>query len=423
MNNMIKTEKYIPTKSFHSCYKVNNFNKFILFATVIVTITPILNQQFSKIIWSILIALWYIIVAGERRERRFRYFPFFCLILIWIIWEITLKVFRFSSASIGNYFLLITFFDMIIKSMYVQQYYSKKEKRILLRLIQIIVAVNIISNIYVGYNYSNIHYYVYLYPELYPNLNVAQTEFYNMLSFFIGANFFLVLKDRNKIYKIFDALLIILSYYFILNFETRATSLIISFTLILLISININPSKSRRLLKIILLITFFLLTFLIAFNVIIKYLPERVAVRFLAIINYDTFINSEYTSRVWLFFNGVRTMFNSLPNFLFGVGNHLGSDYFSLIGQHSLVSDYMAKYGLLGLFFLIYFFINVKKVFCNLKSNYFVAEYNKIVVFVFIILSFLSNSFRSEIAVAAFLILSVINENVLENNADMEVNK
>lgn len=421
MNSIIKTDKYISDNSSHACCKVNIFNKIVLFVTVLISVTPILNQQFSKIIWSILIALWYIVVACERRNQRFHYFSFSCLILIWILWEITLKVFGFSSASIGNYFLLITFFDMIIKSLYVQQYYSNKEKRILLRLIQIIIAVNIISNIYVGYIYSNIHYYVYFYPEQYLNLNVAQTEFYNMLAFFIGANFFLVQKEKNKICKVFDVFLIILSYYFILNFETRTTSLIMSFILILLIIINRNPSKLRKILKTILFITFFSSIFLIEFDFIIRYLPERVAVRISAVINHDTFINSEYTSRVGLFFNGVRTMFSSLPNFIFGVGNHLGSDYSSIIGQHSLISDYMAKYGLLGLLFLLYFFSSIKKVFCNLKTNHFVSEYNKIVIFVFIIISFLSNSFRSETAVVVFLILSAINESAQQTNVNVEV--
>jgi hypothetical protein len=141
-----------------------------------------------------------------------------------------------------------------------------------------------------------------------------------------------------------------------------------------------------------------------------KILPERVVLRYKAVLNFQRNVDNGFLTRLYLSVNSIKTQFSSAKSFLFGIGNHLGEDSMWRIGQHSLITDFMAKYGCIGITFLVYFFSYIKK---KYKCYSMDVKENALVVttwIIFLIMSVMTNSFRAENGISCFLLLSVILE-------------
>lgn len=145
----------------------------------------------------------------------------------------------------------------------------------------------------------------------------------------------------------------------------------------------------------------------VAGNIVTEFFPERIALRVQAMFNIfsgdesNTEVN--YLGRFTQNLVSIRTWLSNFMTILFGVGHHLGRDYYNTVGQHSFYIDYLAKYGLIGTSIVvgsIRSFINTTKI-CYLNKK----EYYMFMMFfiIYLLLGFLAKSAFAIIALGAFL--------------------
>jgi len=357
----------------------------------------------------LLMLLWYVEVLLFEKKS----FPtkFAIILLGWWMVEIVYLISGVSSASIGNYYITLKFFDIVIKSIFVLYGFSNSEKRILLFCIVAVVLETIIENIYylnvygdeLLLMYRNINYY----RDAGGDVRFANTGFYNSLIYFIGISFLIIRQSANKKYKLFFLTSIILSFYFMLSIETRATSFSLTVLLLVLTYYWTEKKMSQKALLISLAILL-LLSLPLWLPSLISILPERVAVRISALIYNASSEEDVYLSRFSLMEVDLNTWFSGVAQFFFGVGDHRGHEHWKLIGQHSYILDMLAKYGFLGLLFMITFFRQLYSSFSNVVRGTAYKGFFKLTFIVFVINCITSQPFDVTVGITAILMLATI---------------
>jgi hypothetical protein len=378
----------------------------LIIASVVIAIVPEFSLWLPKQYWLGTILLWYVYVAiFERNHELRKSLTTAYLLIIWFCYESFLKIVGYSTAETGNYFIKLACFDLLIKCVYIKQLFSNIQKQILFRTVQIIVIVCTIQNIIIGTITPNIHNLVHMQPDNFIGMNVAMTAYYNFLSFFIGISVLLIFIEKKTWAKIFDATVVVLAYYFMLNFEPRFTALSISLSLIFVAFVTHQKKRYTRIRLLCISFVGVLLAYYLFSSVIIDYLPERIAERFEALTgqNSDT---EEYLERSRLMSLNISSFLN---NPITGIGWHLGDTGLAIkVGQHSLITDYMACYGLIGIGFLFYYFKLIKNILrVGLSSNN-VQLYGKYLFVALLIASVLSNTMVPWTTVSALLLFCVI---------------
>lgn len=392
-----------PAKRYPS-----KLNFCLILLSAIISITP----EFGKIIPNSvdvgLIIIWYLDVLLLENNKFYGIERNFILVIgLWLLYEFSQLLFGLSHASIGNYFIKISFFDVVIKSTYVAKFYSIKQKSLFLRLLQISIILNVCYNIYVSI----------IFPEVYLlsdenrmeliGFNIPTAVFYNMLAFFIGICFVDLYRCRKLIFRLIDIFGIFVSYYFMLTCEPRATSLTFSILILAAAWVIYSKNKNNTLLIIFVLGTV-LLTVLLNIEYIISLLPDRISIRYYAVLGMNG--GEENTlGRLDLMLN---SLYSFITHPIFGVGYYADKAYTNIIGQHAIIPDFLGCFGIIGLIFLIFFLKNIKLLIVNniKDSNY--HKYATIIYWIFILYSFNSNTFYPSVAVSAFLLLSCENNKI-----------
>ena len=119
----------------------NKVNLWLTIISVFLIVTPYFNRNFPVSVWCGIIALWYFDVLLHKRGQKNINNPI-AVLLLWFGWCFALRLIGYSSAAWGNYFLLLSSIDMIIKSLYIYKNYTPKEKEIVLRSIQVVMLRN-----------------------------------------------------------------------------------------------------------------------------------------------------------------------------------------------------------------------------------------------------------------------------------------
>lgn len=382
------------------------YNALLIIMTVIVMISPEGAANGSLALKGTLLLLWYadsfLYIHGK---GRFKGLNFSVVLVFFFLFQLLYEFLEISSVAIGNYVGIWIFFDLIIKALYVKQYYDEGLKRALIRVFQIVISINIIWNIYIGNVREDIHLDIIANPQDYVGMNVATTTFYNMLAFFIGFNVLLILKEQKVKSRLIDLAAIVLSYWFMFSFTPRLTAVFISIVLILLILLFHVKKKVYRVLLGIGLVIVIVFMFTNMIEVIINLLPERIALRVQALILVDNNMGSDYLSRFDLAFTSLKTFTSSIHNFMFGAGYHFGKEYTKMIGQHSLIPDYLAAYGCVGLIFVCYFFYKLKKLLLVNVTSDFNKNAIHVFLFGFLLISLMSRAFVPEIAFGTVMLL------------------
>lgn len=355
------------------------------------------------------VALWYLeIIVFEKHII----FPkkFGILLLLWWLYEFFLYLIGYSSASIGNYMNTLLFYDIIIKSIFVLCNCNDYQKKVIFSLTILILLSNIIISLYLLSVLGDEYLVMYRNSEYYEDSGVffVGTSFYNSLVFFIGLLLY-KLRKSSFFNSFLYLILISAAIYFMLSIETRATSLLLTLLLCLLI-IYKTTTKNKR------VVLWIGLVFVVLFSTIIitsliEILPERVAVRLNSLINPKSGDSETYLSRFELVMVDLKTFTSSLDNFLWGVGDHRGRDYWNLIGQHSYLIDTLARYGIIGAFFVCRIIVSIYVAFKNGLSR---PQFNNLFVpmfIIFLLMSFTSHSFDVIIGIACFLLIASISHN------------
>lgn len=407
--NMIRY-KTLSTKRHLSFLELTSL-VFIL-ASIIIAITPDLSRYFPKPLWILLLLVWYIILFFLliTKKASFSTRKSFFVIVLWVLFQLFYKIIGYSSAELGNYFIIIIHFDIVIKSIFIFENYSKNGRYAIWRFIQLFVLALLLINIYWGLTLNQPHFLIFYYPESYIGKNIAQTEFYNMLIFFVGACCLSFFTNKKTLFRTLDLLCIFLSLFFMASFETRATSFFFSLIIILLSAIISFKRQSSRLVAWPLLIVALLASVLVFSTPLASLLPNRVSERIYALTNFinGSAENNALLSRISLMDNSLTTYFSSIKNMIFGIGYHLGDEYYSIIGQHSFLTDTLVAYGIFGLAFAIVYFINVFGFFFKRTDYGITRRYLICAVFLFLILSIVSNSFVPENAFSFYICYSLI---------------
>ena len=384
-------------------------NVFFLTLSVIIAIVPELNRNFPKIIWLAIILLWYVDIFLHHGSSYLNRCPDIVALLFgWIFYIGILRIVGYSSADFGNYFLVFAAFDLILKGIYAHNFYSEHTRKQILRLIQIIILICVVQNIYIGISEPDAFYYMYFFPERYVGRNVAITQFYEMLSFYIGINCYLFLSEDRGFFKFLEAVSVVLSLFFMVTFEPRTTALVITALLVLLILVNQGNNQQNRLLVGFFAIIVIMLIIVFFKESIINLLPERMAVRVRAVFDLSGSMrigDSVYTRRFELQLNSLKTFVSSPKSFFIGSGWHLGDQYSNVVGQHALFTDYLAAYGCIGLVFILTFCKTIKKI---IVKNLTIEKYYKALWPVFLICMFITNPFRPEVLPTSIFLMFIL---------------
>lgn len=385
--------------------KINKINFNLVLISAVIAITPDLDLFFPKPILIGIILCWYVdIFFLEKQKIRGGLKTFLLVILIWFGYELIIRALGFGDADIGNYFNRLFYFDIVIKSIYIGRYYSSNQKNHLFRILQCIIILNIIYILYVSNLFPEIYFSESIEPIELLGFNRPSAVFYNMLAFFIGLCFFDFLKCRNKLIRSMDVISIIICYIFMLTCEPRATSLAFSILLIMGSLYAFNKMNAKATLMTVLCVPIVIIILYVSRDQLISFLPERIAIRYLALLG-DSGGDEKTLARIPLLMNSLSS-FVSHP--IFGTGNYIGIEYYHIIGQHSLIPDFLGAYGLIGLSFLFYFFPTLYSLIKNsIKVKYF-KSYWLYAFLVYLLYSFNSNTFYAQLAVTAFMMLACV---------------
>lgn len=390
-------------------------NLWLTIISSFLIVTPYFNRNFPVSIWCGIIALWYFDVLLHKHGQS-SINSTVAILLLWFGWCFALRLIGYSSAAWGNYFLLLSSIDIIVKSLYICKYYTLKEKEYVLRSIQVFMLITLIMNILTwvrdSSEFSNFNFYVSKYQT---TNKIQSAQFYNMLAFLIGDSLFLFSRDENKNYKLLDLALVILGSFFILFINPRMNALLLTIILSILIILFIEPGSGKNIIFYGLIAI--ILTIMLALNkdVLIDLVGPRLKPRIESIYNllsgrdYDV-EGSSMGRRIELQLISLRTFMSSPRTFVIGAGLHLGSDYYTLIGQHGFISDTLAEYGMIGIAFLLFFFTSLYKQFKVMYNETILKNAIKSVLITFFIASFICNPFCKEVCISAFLLPSLFYE-------------
>lgn len=409
MNNLIHNRE---NQYYNEDNRVDIINIGLIMVSVMLLVLPLgVNINIPNTIRVFVVLLWYMdcFIRHSRFLFQISGFCFACLAII--IFEFMYLYIGYSSAGIGNYYNTIIYYDIIIKACYVMFAYSHKARVLLFRLIQIYVMIIC----YINGIYGSTLERLYEQTGLLGVLNemgsaTTPTEFYNMLIFGVSANFYMLINEKKNIYKLLDLFAIAAALFFLFSYHTRATSLFLMMLLSALIYINRNATSIdwKKFFKsacgialVALLIMYFIGSF------VVEILPDRVAERVQAMMDLASGegegADSDYLARFKLNMISINTWLSTETSMFFGIGNHLGRDYYGTIGQHAFYIDYLAKYGIFGMILIIVSlksFLKTSKRFALNNKEYFTFM---MFFVIYISLGFLAKSAFGIIALGAFL--------------------
>ena len=368
---------------------------FILLLLIISTIscTPLLSK--SRYYVFVGIAASVIILINIKQITSTEGKPLAMTVFLYLLLIYAYKLIGYSSAAWGNYMNQTVFFITLLLMLLIPKKLSKKQKIWTWLLIAVIMAFNISDNIRLSILYPNINTSrIYLDEDFLSSINAGGSSFYTFSLFFFISCFFVFLNSKTKLIKYISLAFAVLTAMYISWFCFKA-SVVLYFFLSVIMLVYAKHTRNRTLFFIILLFTVFSSYIFLAFfsdeiiDFIISNSPnERLTARFVTLIDADAQEANTFTvtGRTNLYMLSVNTWFDNLGNFLFGIGDHRAQFHAVTtgIGQHSDFLDTLARYGLLGFLFLVFFLKNILKYF----RSFFAPEHWLQVTCVFIIFIF-----------------------------------
>lgn len=411
----------------------------LLFAVqAVIYMTPYLNRVLHYEIRGILFAIWVLStlflkvrLTSILKEKHLCWFAIYTLwVLLMSLIGHSARPFMVQLASIPC--LAIPFVGYIVVN-----YYNTKEQGFLLKILFIIIAINLMSNYFIGFTNPNFFEIEHMEGTDAYFSNAGSTSFVASLSFLtiVLLILFFNIKKSSKKFPIIIAIALISFYLFLLN--PRATTLILLvFAAISILLIHRAP-KSPKLRKsyyfrtgtLLMIITLVALLPLVSFLGNVD--NERLSSRFsdIGVILQGGSINSlddsSLAGRFLLGMTSLNTFIASIPNFIWGVGDNIliGEQYefydlLSLgIGNHSQFLDTLAKYGIFGGVIFINIILGISRWLKRISVRESYYQYIDLFILVFFLQSILNNSFLADIFIIIFVVFPLL---IVSNNRDYE---
>ena len=391
--------------------------------------TPVLNRLLHYDIRGVLFALWFfsafslnVKVSAFFHQKHLLWF------MIYAVWMLLMSLIGHSARPFMVQLASLPCLAIPFVGYIVVNYYNHKEQSLLLKILFIVIAINLVSNIYIGF--TNPMYFDLEHMEgtdaYYSNAGstsyVATQAFLAIACLII---FYNDTKTTSKIPLIPTAISIIC---YILFFNPRATIVIL--LVIALVGIFMihkepkSPSKVRgyyvRMFTLIIAVV--IVSAIPFFSILENVDNERLAARFsdISVIlqggSMNSLDNSSLAGRFLLGMTSLDTFLSSPFNFLWGVGDDIMinkqyeiDELISVgIGNHSQFLDTLAKYGIIGGVIFINIIKGISKWLKSFSLSKSFHRYVDLFIFLFFFQSILNNSFLSDLFIVIFVVFPLL---------------
>ena len=354
--------------------KTSRYLFIMVFASFIIGCTPLFNNVYLYLLlWLIFLPYFFFSLQFEIHKHS----RIIVCMLLWIFLILMYKLIGISTASWGRYIGYILSFIPFYLMLKIPQSIDLKHKKILFWLVVILMIFNIadsirLSMLYPFLNVDNVRDY----KDFVQTINLGGSAFYNYVLLFTITCYLILLNNDSKKVKIILFGTVILASIYMLFFTNKASTVLYYFMSIVLITFaKINTNKYHF------FISLFVLLFVLhplvelyekeLINLIISLSPsQRISIRLVALVSSNELDEStSIVARENYWMVSLNTWLSSIPNFIFGIGDHFttGNSAKTGIGQHSEFLDSIARYGFVGLILLYYL---LKKSFIYVNSMF-----------------------------------------------------
>lgn len=401
-------------------------NIFLASLVVFVGFTPIADVILSPIIVFGIYVMWFAhTLTFVNLSRLFK--NDYKMSLWWLcfwVYQLFLSYVNFSTISPNNILARLTIFGLPLVASVCYCYYNESEKRSFCKIILTIIVLNLMHNIYI----------VLTNPDIFESISLAKftmgtrlvtnagsTSFVNSIFFLFPLCLIFRKYIKSPQIKFGLLLLAILSAYYFLVLNPRGT-VVILFVLTCTLFVIVKWNQGN-VFKTVVGIVFWLIIILFLFEPVLSILEnifsysEVISTRLNDVTGVlsgqDIKDEGSLYARFMLGKASLNTWVGGFVNFLFGIGDHASDgDVYSLInsgvGKHSQILDTLARFGCVGLLFMINIFKSTYRfLFSNINDM--LAKSNLSVVFAFyIIMGVLNNIFYCDNLIVVVLFMSLM---------------
>ena len=309
------------------------------------------------------------------------------------------KIIGYSSSGLGVMLMQISYFAAIFATIYCVERIGIKHVLLLFYVLVGIVSIALFQDVVLNRTYN--------YEMLLSNFDemeemgsyIGWTAFSTMILFLYCISLLIFLNNPRKSVKIFYAIIMVLSLYYLFFCSMRGTIVVL---LLLATALMLYSKYSRKntffrimgIVIIVLLVMVWLFAPDILLNAMVNYSPnERLAQRAYDIQQSYEFGLSEnsFSGRFGLEMISIRTWLRDPLTFLFGIGDHRISDYgvqgFAMtgIGGHSEIIDSLARFGVVGFSIISVAFYYISSYIVNLFYDKIVKKQVRIIIVIFLL--------------------------------------
>lgn len=404
----------------------HSFNMIMVVLMAIIVITPYLSRTVPSIIRLLLFIIWTIDVFSHSRNNSIltEGFGLARWLIILLCWQFILSLVGYSSLKPTNIIMRIPVYCIPIIGMYSVNHYSYREIKTLFSLLLIIVLVNLIDNVRLEIISPGFFDAFKRSDESFAVTNGGSTSFVCSILAVIPI---LYLRYTNininiKTKKIYYLVYMVLSVYYIIFINSRATVLfILIFYIIMLMferrTARFEGGRGIRSFFLIFLLIIIIIAFIPSLEFLARILPDRLSFRILDVVDsinsrqIDDSGEGSLYSRWYLATISINTWLSSPMHIIMGKGEDvaLSGSFVDLvrlgIGQHSEFADFLAKYGLIGAFLLYKSLSSMIKYILSLCNDYLMKREVLVMLLGFLLMSIFNNSLIDNYLTVLFIIL------------------
>ena len=289
------------------------------------------------------------------------------------------KLLGISSAALYYYFNIVQYYFFFAAIMMVYKSLTRRQIIIILMVAIGTAVITIISNIYLCLTSASANEYVNLYKTHRYTTNATNTQFATAMLLLAGVSFIGALNRKKRIPQMAMYALCVLCMYFAAAVAQRLTVVILAFLMFpLLLLANVDIEQRRKIsgrMKMLLIVAALVVVGLCVFyKPILQWIgavigSPRVSKRInqiIVLLETGNFVEAggSLGVRYELMMTSWKTFTATLSNFFLGIGDHRADNM--VIGNHSLVLDELARYGLvfaiLSFWLILYSFKVVRKI-------------------------------------------------------------
>lgn len=351
--------------------------------------------------------------------------------MIYLFLCVLMVIIGFSSTNLNFVISRLPIFLLPAIGYYAVSHYNRKEKTILLTAFAIVYFVNLIYNIFLGFQFPDIFEEQVSTEEsiqFSTLMNIASTGFIVVGYCLIGALLMAALVVKEKGRMLLYLLLVVPIAYYMLFQNTRGTAVLLLVVELFGMFIAYFEPKGQGnkrgyyLFTTIMLVIMGLIVFIPLLTFLMEHLQsERLSERLNDLVdfkqsggNLNDVREGSLTERILLAQTSLNSFFSSPISIMIGIGDHtqsFGGDLIkSGIGNHSEFIDVLARYGLVGAFVFWKIMKNYHWMLYRLTTQRQVMKYVNVIFVVIILSGILNNIFYPAMLFFIYLIFPVIME-------------